>query len=48
MYGSPSTKELKKKHSSGLVGGEETGRQGGEDRGKAAAGGLGGPTLAHE
>ena len=33
LYGSPTTKELKKKHSSRLVGGAETGSQGGEDWG---------------
>ena len=31
LYGSPTTKELRKKHSSKLVGGVETGSQGGED-----------------
>ena len=31
LYGSPVTKELKKKHSSRLVGGVEMGSQGGED-----------------
>ena len=31
LYGSLTTKELKKKHSSRLVGGVETGSQGGED-----------------
>ena len=31
LYGSPTTKELKKKHSSRLVGGAEIGSQGGED-----------------
>ena len=31
LYGSPTTKELKKKHSFRLVGGAETGSQGGED-----------------
>ena len=31
LYESPTTKELKKKYSSRLVGGEETGSQGGED-----------------
>ena len=53
LYGSPTTKELKKKHSSRVV---ETGSPGGEDTwqrcrwltraGEAAATGLGGPTLA--
>ena len=38
LYGSPTTKELKKKHSSKLVGGVEMGSQGGKDlqRGLAA------------
>ena len=31
LYGSPTTKELKKKHSSRLVGGEERGNLGRED-----------------
>ena len=31
LYGSPTTKELKKKHSSRPVGGVQTGSQGGED-----------------
>ena len=31
LYGSLTTKQLKKKHSSGWVGGAETGSQGGED-----------------
>ena len=31
LYGSPTTKELKKKHSSRLAGGVEMGSQGGED-----------------
>ena len=31
LYGSPTTKELKKKHSSRLVGGAETASWGGED-----------------
>ena len=51
MHGSPTTKELKKKHSSRPVGGAETGSWGGEDSqqgngwrtgaGEVAAGGLG-------
>ena len=53
LYGSLTTKKLKKKHSSRLVGGAETGIQAGRTRGKAAAvgpgkvavGGGGGPTL---
>ena len=54
-YESPTTKELKKKHSSGLVGRAKMGSQGGEDswqgggwrtwEGKAAAGREGGPTF---
>ena len=47
------TKELKKKHSSRLVGGVEMGSWGGEARqwledqvGEVAAGGLGSPTFA--
>ena len=31
LYGSPTTKELKQKHSSRMVGGEETGSQGGDN-----------------
>ena len=55
LYGSPTIKELKKKHSSRPVGGVETGSWDGEDSqqgggwrtrmGKAAAGGVGGPTF---
>ena len=52
LYGSPTTKELKKKHSSRPEGGAETGsqdsQQGGSWRarvGEAAAGGAGGPTF---
>ena len=55
MYGSPKTKELKKKHSFRPVGGAEMGSQGGEDSGQggslrtgvgeAAAYGAGGPTF---
>ena len=41
LYGSPTTKELKKKHSSRLVGGAETGSQAERTRGKAATGGPG-------
>ena len=46
LYGSPTTKELKKKHSSRLVGQAETGSWGGEDvqqadrPRQAAAGGM--------
>ena len=39
MYGSPITKEIKKKHSSRPVGGAETGSWAERTRGKAAAGG---------
>ena len=54
LYGSPTTKELKKKHSSRPVGGAETGSQAERIQGEAAAGGpvevadcgLGSPTLA--
>ena len=35
MYGSPTTKELKRKHSSRLVGGEEMGNRSREVAGKA-------------
>ena len=38
MYGSPITKEIKKKHSSRLVGGAETGSQAERTHSKAAAG----------
>ena len=41
QYGSPITKELKKKHSSGLVGGAEMGSWVERIRGKAEAGGPG-------
>ena len=40
LYGSLTTKELKKEQSSRPVGGVETGSLGGEDSGKAVAGGL--------
>ena len=56
LYGSLTTKELKKKHSSRAVGGVETGSRGREDSepgsgwrtgvDKAAAGGVGGHTFA--
>ena len=39
MYGSPTTKEIKKKQSSRLVGGAETGRQAERTHCKVAAGG---------
>ena len=55
MYGSPTTKELKKKYSSRLIGGVEMGSRGGEDlgqasdwrtrAGKVAAGKAGSPTY---
>ena len=55
LYGSPTTKELKKKHSSRLVGGAEMGSQGRKDSkqgcgwrtrvGKVTTGGPSGPTL---
>ena len=52
LYGSPTTKELKKKHSFRLVGGVETDSQVERTHGKAAhqggeamAGGLGYPTF---
>ena len=38
LYGGPPPKELKKKHSSRLVGGVQMGSQGGKDYGKVAAG----------
>ena len=41
LYGSPTTKELKKKHSSRLVGGAERGSWVERTLGKVAAGGLG-------
>ena len=41
MHGSPTTKELKKKHSSRLVGGAETRSWAERTHGKAVAGGLG-------
>ena len=37
LYGSPATKELKKKHSSRLVGGVEMGSQSGEDMWQGAS-----------
>ena len=56
MYGSLTTKKLKKKHSFRPVGEVETGSQGGEDAarwqlgngqaGKVVAGGPGGPIFA--
>ena len=45
LYGSPTTKELKKKHSSRPVGGAEMGSWVERTCGKAEAGGLGGPTF---
>ena len=41
LYGNLTTKELKKKHSSRLVGGAETGSQVERTCGEAVAGGLG-------
>ena len=45
LYGSPRTKELKKKHSSRQVEGVEMGSQGREYFSKAAAGRVGSPTC---
>ena len=45
LYVSPTSKELKKKHSYRMGGGVETGSQGGEMCGKTATGGLGGHTF---
>ena len=46
LYGSLTTKELKKKHSSRLVGGMEMGSQGREDlEGEVAVGRVGGLTF---
>ena len=45
LCGSPTTKELKRKHSFRLVGGAETGSQGERARGQVAAGRMGGPTF---
>ena len=41
LYGSPTTRELKKKHLSRLVGGVETGSQAERTHSKAVTGGLG-------
>ena len=46
LYGSLTTKELKKKHSSRLVGGAEMGSWVERTCGKVADGGPGGPTFA--
>ena len=46
LYGSPITNELKKKHSSRLVGGDGMGSQGVEDAQQGAARGPGSPTFA--
>ena len=46
LYGSPTTKELKKKYSSRQVGGAETAVREERTCGKEAAGGLGSPTIA--
>ena len=45
LYGSPTTKELKKKHSSRLVGGLEMGSWAERTQGKVVAGGLGSATF---
>ena len=45
LYGSLTTKELKKKHSSRPVGGAETGSRAEKPRGKVLAGGPSGPTF---
>ena len=45
-YGSPTTKELKKKHSPRPVGGVEVGSQAERTCSEVAAGGAGGPTFA--
>ena len=45
LYGSPTTKELKKKHSPRPVGGAETGSGAERTHGKAGAGGLGSATF---
>ena len=45
LYGNPTTKELKKKHSPRPVGGVETGSWAERALGKAVAGGQGGPTF---
>ena len=57
LYGSLTTKEFKKKHSSSLVGRAETGSWGREDNvarwqledqvGEAVTGGSGGPTFVY-
>ena len=46
LYGSPTTKELKKKHSSRPVGRAETVSQAERTHGKAMAGAQGSPTFA--
>ena len=56
LYGSPTSKQLKKKHSFRLIGGLEMGSWGGEDvqqgsnwrtwASEVVAGGVGGPTFA--
>ena len=45
MYGSPTTKELKKKHISRPVGGVEVTSWTERTQGEVAAGGPGGPTF---
>ena len=47
LYGSLTTKELKKRHSSRPVGGAEGGSQDGEDCGKVLAGGPGAPMFVY-
>ena len=47
LYGSLTTKELKKKHSPRQVGGAETGIRAERTLRKAAAGDLGGPVFAY-
>ena len=46
LHGSLTTKEFKKKHSFGTVGGAETAVREERTCGKEAAGGLGSPTIA--
>ena len=47
LYGSLTTKEIKKKHSRRPVGGSEMGSREARSHHKAEAGGLGGPTFTH-
>ena len=46
LYGSPTTKELKKKHSPRPVGGAEMGSRAERMHGESAAGRVGSPTFA--